>query len=258
MPSSFLGEQFNGQWNNGELVLHTEQVSHHPPVTAYYLENPSKGVSLEGNCAQKTTFSARTLSIRQVGHAILRVKLADGTVECKFPLGAVSSLPSKTRLLSPPTIFIAYLITLPKLKIEGLWYGAPYVELDGHSYIQASHGAITTIKYSGKGWVSGKSHTFTAEVAPAPSASVIHTITGVWSGGESAYSKPSKFEGQVFLNADDNSLRTPIQVAPVEQQQEFESRRAWKAVADGIRKGDFEAASSAKSALEVSISFFDC
>ncbi|GAA5960912.1 hypothetical protein JCM3765_007534 [Sporobolomyces pararoseus] len=221
----FLGEQFNGSWNNGELVLHTEQVSHHPPVTAYYLENPSKGVSLEGNCAQKTTFSARTLSIRQVGHAILRVKLADGTVE-------------------------SYLITLPKLKIEGLWYGAPYVELDGSSYIQASHGAITTIKYSGKGWVSGKSHSFTAEVAPAPSAPLLHTITGVWSGGESSFAKPSKLEGQVFLNADDNSLRTPIQVAPVEQQQEFESRRAWKAVADGIRKGDFEAASSAKSALE--------
>jgi len=31
--NSFLGEQFNGQWNNGEIVLHTEQVSHHPPVT---------------------------------------------------------------------------------------------------------------------------------------------------------------------------------------------------------------------------------
>jgi len=222
----FLGEQFNGQWNNGEIVLHTEQVSHHPPVTAYFLENASKGVSLEGNCAQKTTFSARTLSIRQVGHAILRVKLADGTVE-------------------------SYLITLPKLKIEGLWYGAPYVELDGTSYIQASHGAVTTIKYSGKGWVSGKSHSFTAEVAPATGAHVSHTISGVWSGGESSFVKPSKsgFEGQVFLNADENNT-TPIQVAPVEQQQEYESRRAWKAVADGIRRGDFDAASTAKSALE--------
>jgi len=144
------------------------------------------------------------------------------------------------------------LITLPKLKIEGLWYGAPYVELDGTSYIQASHGAVTTIKYSGKGWVSGKSHSFTAEVAPATGAPVSHTISGVWSGGESSFVKPSKsgFEGQVFLNADENNT-TPIQVAPVEQQQEYESRRAWKAVADGIRRGDFDAASTAKSALEV-------
>ena len=144
------------------------------------------------------------------------------------------------------------MITLPKLKIEGLWYGAPYVELDGTSYIQASHGAVTTIKYSGKGWVSGKSHSFTAEVASAPGGAVTHSIQGVWSGGESSFAKPSPFEGRVFLNADDASLRTPIQVKPVEEQQEFESRRAWKAVADGIRKGDFEAASTAKSALEVS------
>jgi len=144
------------------------------------------------------------------------------------------------------------LITLPKLKIEGLWYGAPYVELDGTSYIQASHGAVTTIKYSGKGWVSGKSHSFTAEVAPATGAQVLYTISGVWSGGESSFVKPSKsgFEGQVFLNADENNT-TPIQVAPIEQQQEYESRRAWKAVADGIRRGDFDAASTAKSALEV-------
>ncbi|GAA5976232.1 hypothetical protein JCM21900_000654 [Sporobolomyces salmonicolor] len=221
----FLGEQFNGTWNNGELILHTEQVSHHPPVTAYYLENPSKGVSFEGNCAQKTSFSARSISVKQVGHGILRVKLADGSVE-------------------------SYLVTLPRLKIEGLWMGSPYVELDGESYIQASHGALTTIKYSGRGWVSGKSHSFTAEVAPAPGAPVTHTISGVWSGGHSAFVKPSKngLEGEVFLNADEE--RSPIEVKPVEEQAEFESRRAWKAVADGIRKGDFDAASAAKTALE--------
>ncbi|GAA5822874.1 hypothetical protein JCM10212_002915 [Sporobolomyces blumeae] len=196
-------------------------------LSSYYLENPSRGVSLEGSCAQKTSFSARTLSIRQVGHAILRVKLSDGSIE-------------------------SYLITLPKLKIEGLWFGSPYVELDGNSYIQASHGCVTTIKYSGKGWVSGKSHSFTAEVAPNANASALYTISGVWSGGESAFVKPSKagLEGQVFLNADEEGIRSKIDVRPVEEQEEYESRRAWKAVADGIRKGDFDAASTAKSALE--------
>lgn len=29
----FLGEQFLGSWDNGELVLNVEQVSHHPPIT---------------------------------------------------------------------------------------------------------------------------------------------------------------------------------------------------------------------------------
>lgn len=76
-----LGEQFVGKWDGpeGETVLHTEQVSHHPPVTgtpshrretpradgfggaAYFLENKSKGLSYEGHCAQKTSFSGRTI-----------------------------------------------------------------------------------------------------------------------------------------------------------------------------------------------------
>lgn len=99
----FLGEQFLGEWDNGELVLTVEQVSHHPPITgespssragngapdpdhdahlvAYRLENKKKGIVWEGNCAQKTSFSARMISVKQVGHGLLRLRLADGSIE---------------------------------------------------------------------------------------------------------------------------------------------------------------------------------
>ncbi|KAK4052309.1 Oxysterol-binding protein 4 [Microbotryomycetes sp. JL221] len=217
----FLGEQFIGSWKGGDLVLHAEQVSHHPPITAYNLEHRAKGIVLEGNCAQKTSFSGRTIVVKQVGHAIVSVKLSNGEVE-------------------------KYLITLPKLKIEGLWYGAPYIELDGTSMIQSSTGYLTTVSYAGKGWVSGKAHTFTATLTKSGSSSTIQTITGTWTG-ESHFKGGSK-DGQLFLNA--AGPTNPIEVKPVEQQGEFESRRAWKAVADGIRKGDFDSASAAKSALE--------
>lgn len=90
-----LGEQFIGSYTDGDLSLRAEQVSHHPPITAYVLENAKAGISYEGNCAQKTSFSGRTISVKQVGHGLLRLKLADGQEE-------------------------TYLITLPKLKIEGI------------------------------------------------------------------------------------------------------------------------------------------
>lgn len=222
-----LGEQFIGKWvgEEGETILQSEQVSHHPPVTAYFLENASKGVSLEGNNAQKTSFSGRTIVVKQVGHSILRVALADGTTE-------------------------SYLITFPKLIIEGLWFGRPYVELTDHSYIQASHGLTTSFKYVGKGYFSGKAHTFTATIGtgPAPS-SPLFTIEGVWTG-TSHFIKPSKHsEGKVFTEA--GGERTPISCTePIDAQGEFESRRVWKDVAAGIRKGDFDAASIAKTKLE--------
>ncbi|GAA5839187.1 hypothetical protein JCM9279_002621 [Rhodotorula babjevae] len=222
----FLGEQFLGSWDNGELVLNVEQVSHHPPITAYSLENKKKGISLEGNCAQKTSFSARMISVKQVGHGLLRVKLADGTTE-------------------------TYLITLPKLKIEGLWTGKPYVELTETSYIQGSHGLTSTIKYAGAGWVSGTAHSHTTTVTAGPGGHTLYTLTGTWTG-ETKFHKPSKDgkEGQVFLDASADGMREKVTVRPVAEQNEFESRRAWKQVADGILSGDYDAASQAKSALE--------
>jgi hypothetical protein len=43
---------------------------------------------------------------------------------------------------------------------------------------------------------------------------------------------------------------TPLQVAPIEEQGELESRRAWKKVADAIVKGDTDTAGYEKSIIE--------
>ena len=112
----------------GDTCLVTEQVSHHPPVSAYFINNKKHGIWLQGHSGHKSGFSGRTLTVKQLGHAILHLKEPEEN----------------------------YLITLPTLKLEGLIYGNPYVELSGHSYIQSSTGYLSTIEYSGKGWVSGK------------------------------------------------------------------------------------------------------
>jgi hypothetical protein len=38
-----------------------------------------------------------------------------------------------------------YLITLPRLRIDGIWYGSPYIELTDTSYIQSSTGWLSTV-----------------------------------------------------------------------------------------------------------------
>jgi hypothetical protein len=53
-----------GKWSDtgfGEQTLFVEQVSHHPPITAYIIENKSKGLILEGHNALKTSFSSGSL-----------------------------------------------------------------------------------------------------------------------------------------------------------------------------------------------------
>lgn len=160
--------------------------------------------------------------MKQVGHATLTVSLPDGTKE-------------------------DYLITLPRLRIEGLWYGSPYIELTDTSHIQSSSGWLSTIKYQGKGYFSGKSHSFKVELTPPI--------------GSGSSFQASSFEGQ--WNTTSKDLRTgvvftdvtgpkeEVTVRPVEEQGEWESRALWFKVANGIRESDFETAAREKSRIEV-------
>lgn len=57
-----LRRLFYGYWpanetRGGKTTLVVEQVSHHPPITAYHIENAAKGVKLTGHNGQKTSFS---------------------------------------------------------------------------------------------------------------------------------------------------------------------------------------------------------
>lgn len=122
-PTNTSIRLFYGTWPSTSTTLLVEQVSHHPPITAYRIANESKGLVLTGHNAQKTSFSAGSIIVKQIGHAVLNVKLANGQTE-------------------------EYLITLPKLRIDGLWYGSPYIELAETSYIQSSTGWLSTVYLS--------------------------------------------------------------------------------------------------------------
>lgn len=219
-----LGELFYGYWpanaaRGGKTTLVVEQVSHHPPITAYRIENLEKGVILTGHSAQKTSFSGGSIIVKQVGHATLTVSLPSGETE-------------------------EYLITLPRLRIDGLWYGSPYIELAETSYIQSSTGWLSTIEYKGKGYFSGKSHTFKATLTPPSHVHTSpHVIEGTW------HTTSKELHSGVTFH-DVTSPKEEITVAPVEQQGEWESRKLWHGVATGIREGDFESAATFKGKIE--------
>ncbi|BEI86733.1 hypothetical protein CcaverHIS002_0700790 [Cutaneotrichosporon cavernicola] len=217
-----LGELFYGTWpdveGRGETVLISEQVSHHPPITAYYVENKKAGVALQGHSGQKTSFSGTSILVKQSGHAMLFVT------------------PKKTGKQE------TYLITLPKLRIDGIIWGSPYIELTDSSAIQASTGYGVQIDYKGKGYFSGKAHMFKAKMTKA--SKTIQTFEGEWTG----VSNVGSSKGPVFYDAD--APKEEITVKPITEQGQWESRNLWQKVANGIRGGDFEAAGRAKSIIE--------
>jgi hypothetical protein len=142
-----------------------------------------------------------------------------------------------------------YLITLPSLHIEGLITGSPYVELNGSTYIQSSSGYTSRIDYSGKGWVSGKKNTFTAVLYPeGKEKDVIYKVEGQWTDTWHIKEGKSKTAFETFDHK--ATKTTPLTVAPIEEQDHFETRRAWKKVSDAINKGDMDATSAEKTIIE--------
>ncbi|KAG5996349.1 hypothetical protein E4U43_002868 [Claviceps pusilla] len=229
----FLGELFLGSWIDeaGETTLVSEQVSHHPPATAYCIQNKKSGVKLEGYNAQKATFKS-TIIVKQIGHAVLTI-----------PVGSADNVQQER-----------YLITLPSLHIEGLIFGAPFVELDGSSYICSSSGYTAKIDYSGKGWLSGKKNTILATLCPTgKDKDVLYNVTGQWTKELEVYEgAPKKNSPSTLIATYDaaGTAQTELKIAPLDQQHPLESRRAWAKVAEAIQAGDMDIVSAEKSKIE--------
>jgi hypothetical protein len=145
-----------------------------------------------------------------------------------------------------------YIITLPNLHIEGLIFGAPFVELNGQTYISSSSGFTAKIDYSGKGWISGKKNSFTATLYPTgKEKDTLYTVTGQWNKTFEIREGSSKHGALVETYNAETSATTPLTVAPLETQDPMESKRAWSKVAAGIAVGDMDTVGVEKTKIEV-------
>lgn len=143
-----------------------------------------------------------------------------------------------------------YVITLPNLHIESLIYGTPFVELEKTAKIVSSSGYTAKIDFSGKGWLSGKKNTFTANLFKTSEGEKksLYTIDGQWS--DSFTIKNARTKEVVDKWVVKENPTSPLQLAPLEQQDLYESRRAWKDVAENIQSGNMDAVSHHKSRIE--------
>lgn len=143
-----------------------------------------------------------------------------------------------------------YLITLPNLHIESLIYGTPFVELEKSTKIASTNGYVAKIDFSGKGWLGGKKNTFTASLYKASEGEKhpLYTVDGQWSDSFTIKDARSKDVIDSWVVSENKT--TPHTLAPLEEQDLYESRRAWKDVAANIEKGDMDSVSTHKSRIE--------
>ncbi|KAJ1993709.1 Oxysterol-binding protein 4 [Dimargaris cristalligena] len=262
-----LGEQLVGTWDDPETNTQTrlvcEQVSHHPPVSAVFLENAAKGIFLNAHTGQKSKFTGTTIKAVQTGYATLHLRHTDEV----------------------------YTITFPDLYIRSLITGKPFMEIVGSTWIRSNRGYVAVFKYIGKPWFGGEYHRFKGSIYHVPAnpsppssssskknaaaksslqnqsasgdivvdpmavdngkvanAERLYTIEGRWMAQSTLTNVKTGDTSPLF---DATSHRPiPISVVPITEQGPLESRRVWQQVAKAINEGDFGTASAHKSEIE--------
>lgn len=80
---------------------------------------------------------------------------------------------------------------------------------------------------------------------------ILYTVTGQWTKTFEIREGSSKHGALVDQYDAEATPTTPLIVAPIEEQDPMESRRAWLKVAEGIAKGDMDYTGAEKTKIEV-------
>uniref|UniRef100_A0A8C4S6Y1 Oxysterol-binding protein n=1 Tax=Erpetoichthys calabaricus TaxID=27687 RepID=A0A8C4S6Y1_ERPCA len=196
-----------------------EQVSHHPPISAFYAECYSKRIQFNAHIWTKSKFLGMSIGVHNIGQ------------------GCVSCLDYDEH----------YILTFPN------GYGrsiltVPWVELGGECTISCSKtGYSANVTFHTKPFYGGKKHRITAEIIAPSDKKAFCCIEGEWNGV--MYAKWASGENNLFI--DTKKMGTiKKKVRKAEDQLEYESRRLWKDVTHNLKVKDIDAATDAKHALE--------
>ena len=218
--NAFLGEIYSAKWrqdgSTAEII--SEQVSHHPPITATHIWDSEAGITADGYARVEMKFNG-SVNIKQYGHAMLHIDQYNED----------------------------YLIPFPDSQIKGIMSGKFYPELTGTYRIVGSSGFVSETEFSGKSLLgSGGKNKFHATVFRNEDTSKkpLYEAEGCWS------------ESFVIRDASGNEMETidtstpPAEPQYVERPDPWETQEAWKEVMVLLREGDVKAAGTEKNKIE--------
>jgi hypothetical protein len=204
---------------NDRTELFLEQVSHHPPLTALFLQNENQKISLVSSLETAVSFSGNSVTI---------VTSGDVTIDTAFEEYHISK-------------------HVPNLIIRRVIFGEKYFVWSGPITLECpDSGYKLNLHYSEK-----NENTNRARGQITKDGKVIFEIKGS-AGKEIYYWKPEegdKKKKEFYRFISDIS---PLEVAypPTESRVPSNSLRQWKEVSDAIVKNDMIAADLAKNKIE--------
>ena len=219
-----LGETFECSWDLksdvfGITTFIGEQVSHHPPVSAFYFENKAKEICLNGHVWTKSKFLGHSMGSLLVGKASLYLL----------------SL-KEEYVMNYPNAYARSIFTTPKM------------ELGGETLIECPQtGYKADIVFKTKPMFGGSWHEISCQIKNRE-GSVISSISGTWNGTLYELDASSGESKEIYTA--ENAVRIPKRVKPMDLQKPNESRRKWHNVTRALKKRDITTASEMKHAIE--------
>ncbi|KAK7041709.1 Oxysterol-binding protein OBPa [Paramarasmius palmivorus] len=221
-----LGEFFRCRYDysNGTQGFYiAEQVSHHPPISAFFYISPANRVLILGELKPKSRFLGNSVSTIMEGE-------------------------NRVTLLGKPEDG-EYVITMPNMYARGILFGKMVLEL-GDTCIAKNekNGLYCDLEFKTKGFFSGTYNAIAGRIRH--NSTDVGEVSGRWSHVMNFQSAKTGTKRVLFDAVRDGQNICPKWVAPEDEQEPNESRRLWSKLTQAIIAKDMEAATDAKSKVE--------
>lgn len=222
-----LGETFRCYWQheNGSRTFYiAEQVSHHPPISVFYVTNRQDGFCISCSILAKSKFYGNSTSAILEGVATLTL----------LPRGE------------------SYTLTVPYAHCKGILMGTLSMELGGKVSVECENtGYKTELEFKLKPFLGGNEYINIVTGKLKLGKETLATINGHWDG-EIRIKDSRTGEDSVLFNptTEVRAQRLKRFTVPMESQGTNESERLWQHVAAAIRRDDQVGATEEKTALE--------
>ncbi|KAI9024897.1 hypothetical protein CLU79DRAFT_745312 [Phycomyces nitens] len=220
-----LGEFFECQWkyeNGTDAFYVAEQVSHHPPISAYFYGSPENGIRIQGNVRPKSRF---------LGNSVVSLTEGDSYIE-------FAHLHNER-----------YDFTMPNMYARGILFGKMVLELGDNCVLRCRTSDLTCeLDFKTKGFFSGQYNVLVGKIKKESTGEVLYEISGQWSN--EIFIKSVKSSTKVSLFDVKTAPIQPKTVAPESIQAENESRRLWSRLTAAIKSNDMDMATVEKLAIE--------
>ncbi|XP_077268083.1 oxysterol-binding protein-related protein 8 isoform X2 [Temnothorax americanus] len=222
-----LGETFRCYWQhpNGSRTFYlAEQLSHHPPISGFYVTNRQDGFTISATIIAKSKFYGNSTSAVLDGIAVLTM----------LPRGE------------------DYTMTIPYAHCKGILMGTLSMELGGKvNIICEKTGYQTELEFKLKPFLGGAELMNQVVGRIRLGKETLATISGYWDGLILITDKRTGQEN-IFFNPTPEVRKKRLKkfTVPMEYQGPWESEKLWYAVTQAINSDDQVAATEAKTRLE--------